>query len=630
MSLVRLTDATLAFGHKLLLDHAQLQIEARERVCLVGRNGAGKSTLLNVLRGAITPDDGTLWQRDGLTIAHLEQDVPADLPATVYQTVAGGLPELGQLLSDYHDASHSISAEDRAGLRRLAELQQRIEDLGGWNLSQRVEEVLSRLALPADLLVAACSGGMRRRVMLGRALVSDPDVLLLDEPTNHMDIDAITALEELLLGFHGATVFITHDRALIRRLATRIVELDRGQLTSFPGNYDAYLIRKQQMLDVEARENANFDKFLAEEEVWIRQGIKARRTRNEGRVRRLESLREARRERVATQGAVRLDVDSRGRSGQIVADLDHVTFAYGEQTLVRDLTMTVRRGDRIGIIGANGCGKSTLLRLMLGQLEPHSGHVRRGTQLTTAYFDQQRAQLDPDASVRQNVSGGADNVTIGGRSKHVIGYLGDFLFPPERANSPVASLSGGERNRLLLAKLFTQPANLLVFDEPTNDLDAETLELLEELLGEFTGTLLLVSHDRSFIDNVVTSVLAFEGDGRWGEYVGGYQDWLRQRRIDNDRDDAPPPASTGSSVLQKNVPLTKKKLSYKEQRELDAMPQTIDALESNQHKLQQRIAEPEFYRQDKAVIAETLASLDEANERLAAEYARWEQLEHRS
>ncbi len=629
MSLIRLTDATLAFGHKLLLDHAQLQIEPRERVCLVGRNGAGKSTLLNVLRGEISPDDGTLWRRDALTIAHLEQDVPADLPATVYQTIASGLPELGQVLSDYHDASHSIAAENAADLQRLAALQQRIEELGGWNLSQRVEEVLSRLALPADLLVAACSGGMRRRVMLGRALVSDPDVLLLDEPTNHMDIEAITALEELLLGFQGATVFITHDRALIRRLATRIVELDRGQLTSFPGNYDAYLIRKQQMLDVEAREHANFDKFLAEEEVWIRQGIKARRTRNEGRVRRLEALREARRARVAMQGAVRLDVDSRGQSGQIVADLDNVSFRYDDATLVRDLTMTVRRGDRIGIIGPNACGKSTLLRLMLGQLTPQSGHVRLGTRLDTAYFDQQRAQLDPEASVRQNVSDGSDHVTIGGRRKHVIGYLGDFLFPPERANSPVSSLSGGERNRLLLAKLFTQPANLLVFDEPTNDLDTETLELLEELLTEFTGTLLLVSHDRSFIDNVVTSVLAFEGEGTWGEYVGGYQDWLRQKSANNVHDDPSSSASTASRAGTKVSP-AKKKLSYKEQRELDAMPQTIDMLESKQHELQQHIAQPEFYRQDKTAIAETLAAIDGVNERLAAAYARWEQLERTS
>ena len=627
MSLIALNDATLAFGHKLLLDHANLQIEERERVCLVGRNGTGKSTLLNVIRGAVLPDDGTVWRRDSLKIAHLEQDVPEDLSATVYQTVAAGLPELGRVLADYHDASHSIAADDDAGLQRLAELQQRIDTLGGWNLSQKVEEVLSRLALPPDLLVSACSGGTRRRVMLAQALVSDPDVLLLDEPTNHMDIEAITALEEMLLAYQGATVFITHDRTLIRRLATRIVELDRGRLTSFPGNYDEYLARKQQMLDVEARENANFDKFLAEEEVWIRQGIKARRTRNEGRVRRLEALRDERRQRVAVQGSVTFDVDSSARSGQIVADLDNVSFGYGDQMLVRDLTMTVRRGDRIGIIGPNGCGKSTLLRLMLGQLEPQSGQVRLGTQLKTAYFDQQRAQLDPARTVRENVSEGSDTVTIGGRKKHVIGYLGDFLFPPERANSPVASLSGGERNRLLMAKLFTQPANLLVLDEPTNDLDAETLELLEELLAEFTGTLLLVSHDRSFIDNVVTSILAFEGDGAWGEYVGGYQDWLRQKRVRN----APKPSASASqrAASTKATPV-KKRLSYKEQRELDAMPQTIDVLEAQQSELQQRIASRDFYRQDKSAIAEVLATLERTNERLAAAYARWEQLDQGS
>ena len=627
MSLITLSNATLAFGHKLLLDRANLQIEERERVCLVGRNGTGKSTLLNVIRGAALPDEGTVWRRDTLKIAHLEQDVPEDLSATVYQTVAAGLPELGKVLADYHDASHSIAADDATGLARLADLQSRIDTLGGWNLSQRVEEVLSRLALPPDLIVSACSGGTRRRVMLAQALVSDPDVLLLDEPTNHMDIEAITALEEMLLSFQGATVFITHDRTLIRRLATRIVELDRGQLVSFPGNYDEYLVRKQQMLDVEARENANFDKFLAEEEVWIRQGIKARRTRNEGRVTRLESLREERRQRVGLQGAVSFDVDSSARSGQIVADLEHVNFAYADQTLVRDLTMTVRRGDRIGIIGPNGCGKSTLLRLMLGQLAPQSGHVRLGTQLKTAYFDQQRAQLDPDKTVRDNVAEGTDTVTIGGRKKHVIGYLGDFLFPPERANSPVASLSGGERNRLLMAKLFTQPANLLVFDEPTNDLDAETLELLEELLGEFTGTLLLVSHDRSFIDNVVTSILAFEGDGAWGEYVGGYQDWLRQKRVRHAKRTAAPAPQRGATA--KPAP-ARKRLSYKEQRELDAMPETIDALEAQQNVLQQRIAGVDFYKQDKAAIAEALAAFEKSQSMLAAAYARWEQLDQNS
>jgi ATP-binding cassette subfamily F protein uup len=505
-------------------------------------------------------------------------------------------------------------------------LQQRIDLLDGWNMSQKIELVLSRFALPPDQPVSDCSGGMRRRVMLAQALVSEPDVLLLDEPTNHMDIEAITALEELLLNFGGAVVFISHDRTLIRRLATRIIELDRGQLVSFPGNYDEYLLRKQRMLETESRENAQFDKFLAEEEVWIRQGIKARRTRNEGRVRRLEALREERRQRLNRQGAVNFEVDSGERSGRVVADLDHVSFGYTDKPLVRDLSLTVRRSDRIGIIGPNGCGKSTLLRLMLGQLAPSGGHITLGTQLKVAYFDQQRAQLDPAKTVRQNVSEASDHVDVGGRRRHIVGYLGDFLFPPERVNSPVASLSGGERNRLLMAKLFTQPANVLVLDEPTNDLDAETLELLEELLTEYTGTLLLVSHDRSFIDNVVTSVLVFEGSGQWREYVGGYQDWLRQAHVQ--------PVERRPAQTQRTVPhrsnVASKKLSHKEQRELVALPAAIEALETEQDALQQHIAAPEFYRQDKDTIAAELARLELVGAKLATTYARWEELEQLS
>jgi ABC transport system ATP-binding/permease protein len=628
VSLLTLNGVALAFGHTTLLDHVDLQVENRERVCLVGRNGTGKSTLLKVLSGAILPDDGTVWRQDSLRIAHLEQEVPDDITASIYQTVAAGLPEIGQVLADYHQASIAMVADDAAQLQRLAELQHRIDVLDGWNVSQKVESVLSRLGLPPDQLVSNCSGGMRRRVMLAQALVNEPDLLLLDEPTNHMDIEAITALEDLLLAFGGSVVFISHDRTLIRRLATRIIELDRGQLVSFPGNFDEYQLRKQRMLEAETRENARFDKFLAEEEVWIRQGIKARRTRNEGRVRRLEALRDERRQRVGRQGSVNLDLDSSARSGQIVADLDHVGFAYADTTIVRDLSLTVRRGDRIGIIGPNGCGKSTLLRLMLGQLAPQSGRVTLGTQLKIAYFDQQRAELDPNKTVRQNVSEASDHVSIGGRNRHIIGYLGDFLFPPERANSPVASLSGGERNRLLMAKLFTQPANLLVLDEPTNDLDAETLELLEELLAEFTGTLLLVSHDRSFIDNVVTSVLAFEGDGRWREYVGGYHDWLRQFRALRSPATSVVPDSGRGAATRSATPT--KKLNYKEQRELATLPQTIEALETEQAQLQQRIGTPEFYRQDKVKIAAVLARLEAIEKNLAAAYGRWEQLEQPS
>jgi len=625
VSLLTLDGVSLAFGHTTLLDHVELQINSRERVCLIGRNGTGKSTLLKVLAGAIVPDDGILRRQDTLRIAHLEQEVPVDLPGTIYDTVAAGLPELGRVLADYHHTSASLREGDAAQLQHLAELQQRIDLLDGWNMSQKIELVLSRLALPPDQPVSDCSGGMRRRVMLAQALVSEPDVLLLDEPTNHMDIEAITALEELLLAFNGAVVFVSHDRTLIRRLATRIIELDRGQLVSFPGNYDEYLLRKQRMLDTETRENAQFDKFLAEEEVWIRQGIKARRTRNEGRVRRLEALRDERRQRSSRQGAVNFEVDSGERSGRIVADLDHVSFGYADTAIVRDLSLTVRRGDRIGIIGPNGCGKSTLLRLMLGQLAPNNGRVTLGTQLKIAYFDQQRAQLDPARTVRENVSEASDHVEIAGRRRHIVGYLGDFLFPPERVNSPVASLSGGERNRLLMAKLFTQPANVLVLDEPTNDLDAETLELLEELLTEYNGTLLLVSHDRSFIDNVVTSVLVFEGGAQWCEYVGGYQDWLRQSNVQQgDRQ----PAEQRTVPRRSNT--SARKLSHKEQRELAALPATIEGLETEQHALQRRIATPEFYRQDKDKIAAELGRLELIGAKLATAYARWEELEQLS
>jgi ATP-binding cassette subfamily F protein uup len=652
VSLITLDSASIAFGHVALLDHASFTLEPRERVCIVGRNGAGKSTLLKMLAGEIAQDDGAVWRRDTLKVALLAQDVPDGLPTTVYQTVAGGLPALGDALADYHTTSVALADardSDRDALTRaLADLQQRIDALGGWNLSQRVEAALDRLALPPDALVGECSGGTRRRVMLARALVGDPDVLLLDEPTNHLDIDAIGALEDLLVAFDGSCVFITHDRALIRRLATRIVELDRGRLTSFPGDYDAYGRRKQQTLDAEMRANAQFDKFLAEEEVWIRKGIEARRTRNEGRVRRLEGLRVERRRRVDVQGTVKLDIDTVRRSGTIVADLDAVTFGYDATPIVRDLTITVRRGDRLGLIGPNGCGKSTLLRLMLGELEPQQGRIARGTGLAVAYFDQQRAQLEPDKSVRDNVAEGTDHVVIGDKTKHVIGYLGDFLFPATRANSKVSALSGGERNRLLLAKLFTQPANLLVFDEPTNDLDAETLELLEELLADFTGTILLVSHDRDFIDNVVTSVLAFEGDAMFREYVGGYRDWLRHRSSSKGviaraasptRGKSAPafghgaaatPASTAARATVTPRSHATKKLSYNEQRELDAMPETIGALEARQHELQARVASRDFYRGDKAAIASTLAELDAVSADVATAYARWEHLDARA
>jgi ATP-binding cassette subfamily F protein uup len=655
VSLISVDGASIAFGHVSLLDHADFALEPRERVCLVGRNGTGKSTLLKILAGELAPDDGAVRRRDTLKVALLAQDVPRDLPATVYETVAAGLPALAEALSQHHAVSVALAnaqiADRDALTRALADLQHRIEALGGWNVSQRVEAVLDRLDLPPDVLVGECSGGTRRRVMLARALVAEPDVLLLDEPTNHLDIDAITALEELLVAFEGSCVFVTHDRALIRRLATRIVELDRGRLTSHHGDYDTYLRRKQRTLDAEARANAQFDKFLAEEEVWIRKGIEARRTRNEGRVRRLQALRVERRQRVALQGTLKLDLDAGRRSGAIVADLDRVTFGYGAEPLVRDLTMTVRRGDRLGIIGPNGSGKTTLLKLMLGELAPQRGRVVLGTGLSVAYFDQQRAQLDPDKSVRDNVAENTDFVVIGAKKKHVVGYLGDFLFPPARTNSKASSLSGGERNRLLLAKLFTRPANLLVLDEPTNDLDVETLDLLEELLADFTGTILLVSHDRDFIDNVVTSVLAFDHDGVFREYVGGYRDWLRQRPSQTPRGSpqAVPPANAtaptrpgvdrpvaavGRSDVEhtevSSRPPGKKKLSYNEQRELAGMPDNISALEARQIELQALIGSRDFYKRDKAAIAATLEELDVVNARVATAYARWDELDARA
>jgi ATP-binding cassette subfamily F protein uup len=631
MPLLTLRTVSLAYGHKPLLAGADFQIDAGERVCLVGRNGTGKSTLFRVISGIAEPDDGELWRRDTLRVSHLEQEVPADSDETVFELVAGGLGELGRLLAAYHNAVHRAGGAGAAALHELSELQHRIEILDGWNIEQKVETALSRLGLPADARIADCSGGMRRRALLARALVSDPDLLLLDEPTNHMDIAAITWLEEFLLGYNGALMFITHDRTFLRNLATRIVELDRGVLTSFPGDYGQYLRKKDELLEVEARANARFDRKLAENEAWIRQGIKARRTRNEGRVKALVAMRRARRERIERDGTVSLDVDSGELSGKLVADLQNVSFSYGEQCILRDFSTRILRGDRVGIMGPNGSGKSTLLRLILGELEPDAGRVVPGTRLQTAYFDQHRAQLDVERSVRDNISGGSDHVNVRGRPRHVISYLKDFLFPPERVDSPVSSLSGGERNRLLLARLFTQPANMLVLDEPTNDLDVDTLELLEELLTDYDGTLLLVSHDRTFLDNVVTSTIVFEGEGRVAEYVGGYDDWLRQRRP------APVPAAApgpkparrengSGTAAAAGKPV---KLSYKEKRELEGLPARIESLEHEEAELAGRVGEAGFYRQERDVIADTLARLDRIRDELQHAYRRWEQLESR-
>ena len=629
MFLLRFDDVSLAYGHLPLLAHVDFQIEPGERVCLVGRNGAGKSTLLRLITGTALPDDGEIWRRDALRIAHLEQEVPPDTDQTVFEVVAAGLGELGTLLTEYHRLTQHALAAEPSFLERMARLHARIDTLDGWNINQKVETVLSRLGLPADQSLADCSGGTRRQVMLARALVSEPDLLLLDEPTNHLDISAITWLEKFLLAYHGALIFITHDRALLKHLATRIVELDRGKLTSFPGDFDGYLSRKEELLEIEARALAKFDKKLAEEEAWIRQGIKARRTRNEGRVRALQAMRRERAQRLDAMGKARFGINAGALSGKLVVDLRRVSFRYGDNVIIDDLSTRILRGDRVGIIGPNGSGKSTLLELILGELAPTSGQVVIGTRLQIAYFDQHRRLLNPEKTVRENMSD-SDYVTVKGRSRHLIGYLKDFLFQPERVDSPVNALSGGERNRLLLAKIFTRSANMIVLDEPTNDLDVETLELLEDLLADYEGTLLLVSHDRTFLDNVVTSTLVFEGRGKVGEYAGGYEDWERQRSssltMPPKRPRTPPRVTFADGERANGT----RKLSYKEQRELEALPAKIEALEAEQAQLHRMMAGAEFYRQPSDKIAATMERLQALTNELEACYARWESLELRA
>ena len=629
MTILSFNDVSLAYGHHPLLAHVNFQVSPGERVCLVGRNGTGKSTLFRVITGVAQPDDGEVWRKDTLRVSHLEQEVPEGISGTVYDVVAAGLGETGRLLREYHHALHHVDDSGAAAMAQLSSLQHKIEVLDGWNINQKVETVLSRLSLPADKPVADCSGGIRRRVLLAQALVSDPDLLLLDEPTNHMDITAINWLEEYLLGFQGALIFITHDRTFLKHLATRIIELDRGRLTSFPGNYDDYLRKKEEMLEIEARADARFDKQLAEQEAWIRQGIKARRTRNEGRVRALLAMRRQRSERIGVQGKANLEVDAGEMSGKLVADLRHVSFRYGDGYIVRDLSLRIMRGDRIGIIGPNGSGKSTLLKLILGDIKPDTGRVVMGTRMQMAYFDQHRGQLDPEKTVRENLSEGRDYISIKGRDRHVVGYLRDFLFPPERIDSPVKALSGGERNRLLLARIFAQPANMMVLDEPTNDLDVDTLELLEDLLAEYEGTLLLVSHDRTFLDNIVTSTLVFEGDGRIGEYAGGYEDWLRQKKSSGDA--AKPGVDEVEKALHKtdreNITLSRrKKLNYNESRELVELPDRIETLELERQQIEQKMGQGDFYQQDKNAITATLGRLKRLREELDHAYQRWEYL----
>jgi ATP-binding cassette subfamily F protein uup len=621
--LISFDRVSVAFGLEPLLDHASFQLDAGERVCLIGRNGAGKSTLLNIVDGGVLPDGGEVWRQPGLKVARLSQELPLDEAATVFDMVAGGLSGIGRLLAEYHHVSQHVG-DDPALLGRMELLQHDIETQDGWSLSQRVENMLSRLELSADVRVGELSGGWRRRVALARALVSEPDLMLLDEPTNHLDVEVIQWLEDQLLDFRGGVLFVTHDRALLTRLATRILELDRGALTSWPGDYPRFLQRKAAALEEEARQDALFDKKLAQEEVWIRRGIKARRTRNEGRVRALEALREERTERRELQGNARFSLEEAQASGKLVIEAQNVSYGWTDLSIVRDFSVRIMRGDRIGLIGPNGVGKTTLLKLLLGQLQPDAGSVRLGTKLEVAYYDQLRAQLELDKTVLDNVAGGSEFLEINGERRHVIGYLQDFLFSPERTRTPVKALSGGERNRLLLARLFSQPANLLVLDEPTNDLDIETLELLEELLMDYAGTILLVSHDRAFLDNVVTSTLAFEGQGRVSEYVGGYGDWVRQRRA---RASAAVQTATGDSRPGGAGVPTPGRLRYKEKRELEQLPARIEALEREQQELSEQTGRPAFYKSGSLAQDQVRSRLVAVMAELEAAYARWEALE---
>ncbi|MFB1490350.1 MULTISPECIES: ATP-binding cassette domain-containing protein [unclassified Thiocapsa] len=637
MTLLSLDSVALSYGLPPLLEDVSFSIERGERICLIGRNGAGKSTLLRIIDGEIQADSGQIRAAAGLKVARLTQEIPRGEEGSVFEVVSAGLGDLGVLLSDYFKLSHGLGSDpSEEDLTRLARVQQQLEDGGGWAIEQRTERVISRLGLDAEARFAALSGGLQRRVLLARALVSEPDLLLLDEPTNHLDIDAIDWLEDFLIDFPGSLLFVTHDRRFLQRVATRILELDRGRITDWPGDYANYLRRREERLHAEAQAAAQFDRKLAEEEVWIRQGIKARRTRNEGRVRALESMRRERLERRELQGTARLRLSEADRSGKLVVEAEEISFAWGDTPVIRDFSTLILRGDKIGIIGPNGAGKSTLLKLLLGGLEPQVGQIRRGTNLQVAYFDQLRAQLELDRSVQDNVAGGSDKIEVDGQSRHVLSYLKDFLFTPERARQPVKALSGGERNRLLLAKLFTRPANLLVLDEPTNDLDTETLELLEDLLVEFQGTLLLVSHDRALLDNVATSTLVFEGEGQVCEYVGGYEDWVRQRDPRRSGEfktkpvDSATPASapTGGPTQPKAAPKGEK-LSFKETRELAELPARIEALEGAQAELHERLSDPAFYqaaREEVAAVKGRLASLESD---LETAYARWESLEAR-
>ena len=637
MALLNLSNAYLGFGDHPLLDHTELHIEPNERVCLVGRNGAGKSTLMKVLAGEIQLDDGKLTLEKDIVVTRLEQDPPRHVQESVFDYVAEGIAHLSDLLKQYHHISQQMQTDySDELLTKLSHIQAQLEHNNGWQFENRIQDTLKLLELDPDKKLCELSGGWVRRAALARALVADPDILLLDEPTNHLDVEAITWLEDLLLNFKGSIIFISHDRSFIRKMATRIVDLDRGKLVSYPSNYDLYLDTKAEDLRVEELQNALFDKKLAQEEVWIRQGIKARRTRNEGRVRALKKLREERRNRREVQGSAKIQIDQSTRSGKIVFDIENASYEVAGKTLLKNFSATIQRGDKIALVGANGCGKTTFIKLLLGELQPTSGTIHCGTKLEVAYFDQYRAELDLEKTVMDNVADGKQDIEVNGVKRHVLGYLQDFLFPPKRAMTPVKALSGGERNRLLLAKLLLKPNNLLILDEPTNDLDVETLELLEELLTDYQGTLIIVSHDRQFIDNTVEECFFFEGDGVVNKYIGGYFD-AKQQQIQYHAS-----LAANSQNVKKNEPLAiepvkaekpkaeqkKVKLSYKEQRELEALPAQMEALEAEMEALQTEVNSADFFSKEASYTQAQLQKLAEAEMALEQAFERWEQLEN--
>ncbi len=626
MALISLRNITLAFGGPPIFDGINLQIEAGDRLCLMGRNGSGKSTLLKLIGGELSQESGDIQRQQGLKVTQLTQDVPPELSGSVFDVVASGMGNAAALLAEYHHVSHELAHDGSDKLMaRLEALQKELEENDGWSLHQEVERVLNRLQLDADAEFTSLSGGTKRRALLARALVSSPDILILDEPTNHLDIDTILWLEEFLAKNVKTVLFVTHDRAFARRLANRVAELDRGRIYAFSCGYDEFVERREALLEAEITRQALFDKKLAQEEVWVRQGIKARRTRNEGRVRALKKLREESRQRRERQGTAKIQLQAADRSGALVAEALDVTFAFDGKSIVKNFSTTIMRGDRIGIIGPNGSGKTTLLRLLLGELEPQQGEIKLGSRREVIYFDQLREQLQLDKSVQDNVGEGNDTLIINGQSRHIIGYLQDFLFSPERARSPVSILSGGERNRLLLAKLFTKPSNILVMDEPTNDLDAETLDLLEDLLQEYSGTLLLVSHDREFLNNVVSSTLVLTGGGVVRDYVGGYDDWLNQSAAETAA--AAPAAVKPVQDKAKRQTERSRKLSFKDERELEALPERIAALEEEQAGLHARLSDPDFYKNAGGETAVINARLAELEQELESAFLRWDELE---